>query len=241
MHRHSFSFDLINFPLSLLGLFLLFLSMRIVVVVVLYFAMWSLSLFHMFVFCSCRMSTLTHSFRVCYLQFALTRDNHPKERKSSKCCRFSLVPAGQYCWFECPTSSSSSKELVHLCVYFIQSGTWQSSRVAFKSRILWILREIYKIEIALRCALSLERGEKSIVEWEKSCTERAGGGKNVSQRNSPPEKGRQRPSIQTRLSSACDQLTRILKIMMFAVWTDRFLVAGCWVQKMNDTRWNSIM
>lgn len=157
MHRHSFSFDFINFPLSLLGLFLLFLSMRIVVVVVLYFAMWSLSLFHMFVFCSCRMSTsLTHSFRVCYLQFALTRDNHPKERKSSKCCRFSLVPAGQFCWFECPTSSSSSKELVRLCVYFIQSGTWQSSRVAFKSRILWILREIYKIEIALRCALSLE-------------------------------------------------------------------------------------
>lgn len=82
----------------------------------------SLTLLHV-CFCSCRMSTLTHSFRVCYLQFALTRDNHPKERKISKCCRFSLVPAGQYCWFECPTSSLS-KELVHLCVYFIQSGTW---------------------------------------------------------------------------------------------------------------------
>lgn len=149
-----------------------------------------------------------------------TRDKHPKERAS---CRFSLVPAtGLIEWpiqFECPTSSSACS---FICALFNQ----EPAKVAasYSNHVSYgFYEKLYKTEIALRCSLSARLSR--LLSVEKSPTSKV---RKELQSGQEAEKcfttipaSRLRSSTWSSPVFGCDQLTRILKIMMFAVRTDR--------------------
>lgn len=164
--------------------FFLFLSMKIVVVVVLYFAMWSLSLFHMFVFRSCRMSTLTHSFRVCYLLFAicidLTRDTTvPRRERAANAADFHLCQASRpmLIWMSNLVVVQRACSFTCVSLFNQEPGKVAASHSNHVSYGFYEKYTKLKLHCAVRSLLKLLSVEKSQSSSEKRAAERAGGGK----------------------------------------------------------------